>query len=72
VKWPPAWDPVVEGWQFRVQYCTGGCEEESFKSAAVERRLYVCDMWSVSFNETVIVPVLQSVARIRLEDSVID
>jgi hypothetical protein len=54
VKWPPAWDPV----HLRVvscgQFCTGGCEEKSCKSAAVKRRRYVC----CSYSETVIVPAL--------------
>jgi hypothetical protein len=32
----------------------------------------MCDIWSVQFSEIVIVLVLKSVARKRLEDTVID
>jgi hypothetical protein len=42
----------------------------SFKSAAEKRRL--CDIWIVQFSETIIVPVLKSVAREQLVETVID
>jgi hypothetical protein len=31
-----------------------------------ERTLFLCDIWSVQFSETVTVPVLRSTARRRL------
>jgi hypothetical protein len=46
-------------------------QECSVESRAVKRRLYVW-FWSVKFSETVIVPVLKSVARKRLLETVTD
>jgi hypothetical protein len=49
---------------------TGGSEENSCKSATVKRRLWR-DIWMCNLV-TVIVPVLKSVARKRLAETVID
>jgi hypothetical protein len=48
----------------------------SFKSAQFEspavKEDFMCDIWSVKFSENVIVPVLKSVTRKRLVETVME